>query len=309
MIAPLSETVEATFERLIPSMPDTAPLPRHFRVLMTGVTSIHGWPLFQRLTMLLPQNNLIGVRPPKMRVPAGDNCFAHCVTDHVPLTRIRDEFQPTHVIHAAGICDLDVCEERPQWAEAINTGGSRVVAELFGDSAHILFVSTDLVFSGNTPPPQGYAEYHAPDPISVVGRTFLAGEQALSGCPRRCIVRLGLPIGGSVTGGKGAVDWIDSRLRNGRPVTLFHDEYRSCITCTEIANVLPLLMRTEATGLFHFGGPDAVSLHEIGRRVLAAGGYPGHLLKGISRFEEKDGPPRVGNIALNSQRLRLLMTY
>jgi dTDP-4-dehydrorhamnose reductase len=283
--------------------------PRSFdgRILMTGITSIHGWPLWRALVERMPADRLFGIRPPKMSVPRGVNVASACVTDATMLSRIRAEFRPTHVIHAAGICDLDVCEERPAWAAAINTHGTRLIAQTFGDSAYLLYVSTDLVFSGNTPPPGGYAEHHAPDPVSVVGRTFAAAEACLTGRRHSCIVRLGLPLGRSVTGDKGAIDWIASRLSRSRPVTLFHDEYRSCIDCDRISTILLRLLQANVEGLFHCGGPEPVSLYEVGRRVLKTGGYAEGLLKGISRFEERNGPPRVGNIALNSAKLQALL--
>jgi len=138
------------------------------------------------------------------------------------------------VIHCAGVCDLDVCEDRPQWAYSINVLGTKAVADVFGENASIIYLSTDLVFSENNPPLKGYSELDTPDPLSVAGRTFLAAEQHIKKNNNFCIIRLGLPLGDSVNGEKGAIDWIESRFKRRLAVTLFHDEYRSCITCEEI---------------------------------------------------------------------------
>jgi dTDP-4-dehydrorhamnose reductase len=281
----------------------TPVIPNTWRILMTGVTSIHGWPIFRALQRLLPSEQLLAIRSPKMQVPAGSNILPLCITDRVSLSKIRAEFRPTHVIHAAGVCDLDVCEERPAWARALNHEGTAHIADLFGNQTYILFLSTDLVFSGNLPPPGGYTEAVEPDPINVAGQTFYDAEAEIKQTKPHCIVRLGLPIGESVTSDKGAVDFVEGRFKRGLFMTLFHDEFRSCITCNEIAEILVRLLAAEPEGLFHCGGAEPVSLHGIGQAILRRGGYPEHLLKRLSRFEEVNGPPRIGNVALNSSRL------
>jgi dTDP-4-dehydrorhamnose reductase len=277
------------------------------KVLFTGTTSIHGWPLFQRLQHLLPPDRLIGIRPPKMLVPEGENIQSLCVSDEAGLRTILERFAPTHVIHCAGVCDLDVCEERPAWAHTINTLGTEVVAKVFSKDSYILYMSTDLVFSGNAPPATGYRENDPLDPVSVAGKTFAAAEEALKPCPNLCIVRLGLPIGESITAGKGAVDFIENRFRRNLRMTLFYDEIRSCISCEAIADVTLRLLIGEVTGLFHCGGDRPRSLYDVGKSIIDNGGYSPDLLKAISRFEEKDGPPRIGNVALNSQKIKALL--
>ena len=282
-------------------------LPDSWRVLVTGVTSIHGWPIFQELQRRLPPQRLLGVRPPNTDLPAQDNVLSFCITDQERLERIKADFQPTHVIHCAGVCDLDVCEERPAWAHALNVDGTRVMAEVFGQDRFVLYMSTDLVFSGNQPPPGGYTEAHVPDPISVAGRTFAQAERQIERCRHHCIVRLGLPLGDSINGEKGAIDWIESRLRRNLPVTLFYDEFRSCVTCEEIGGMALHVLARELRGLYHFGGDRPWSLHEIGQYVLQRGPYAPHLLKGLLRHQEENGPPRIGDASLNSSKLRTVL--
>lgn len=270
---------------------------------MTGVTSIHGWPVICRLQQFFPPSRLMGIRSPKMRVPQGENIVPLCITDREGLKKIRDEFRPTHVIHAAGVCDLDVCEQRPAWAKAMNHEGSTIITDLFHEQSYLLFLSTDLVFSGSEPPADGYTEEAEPDPVSVAGKTFLDAEKEVERARRYCILRLGLPIGASVTGDKGAIDFVEGRFKRGLFMSLFHDEYRSCITCEEIAEIVIRVLAAEPEGVFHCGGREPVSLHGVGEAILRKGGYPPHLLKRLSRYEEINGPPRIGNVALNSTKL------
>ncbi len=234
------------------------------RILITGVTSIHGWPIYKKLKAILPPGRLFGIRPPQMTVPDDDNVTSVCMTDADALSAINDSFRPTHVLHAAGVCDLDICEDRPRYA-------------------------------------------HDPDPVSVVGRTYVLAEKEIRRAPRWCLVRVGLPMGESIRGEKGAVDFIKGRLKRGLPMSLFHDEWRSCIDCDELADVVLELLHKEAQGLFHLGGPHAISLYEIGRRILEKGNYKKEALKKWSRHDDVDGPPRIGNVHLNSARVEALM--
>jgi dTDP-4-dehydrorhamnose reductase len=284
-----------------------SPVPSSSRTLITGVTSIHGWPVYKKLKSLFPQNRLFCIRPPQMKIPRDDNVTSVCMTDARALAEIRDSFRPTHVLHAAGVCDLDICEERPKYAHDINVLGTKNIVDIFSPDCYLMYLSADLVFSGHTPPENGYSEQDDPDPVSVVGTTYLLAEREIRRAQRHCIVRLGLPMGDSIQGKKGAVDFIEARLKRGLPMSLFHDEFRSCINCDELADIVVELFFKEAQGLFHLGGPQAISLYEIGKRILEKGKYKKEALKKWSRHDDVNGPPRIGNVHLNSAKIKALI--
>jgi dTDP-4-dehydrorhamnose reductase len=281
---------------------DPLTLNKQSRILITGVTSIHGWPIYNKLKSLVPQNRLFGIRPPQMKIPRDSNVTSICMTDASSLAEIRESFRPTHVLHAAGVCDLDICEERPQYAHDINVNGAKNIVDVFSPDCYIMYLSADLVFSGHVPPPNGYTEEDDPDPVSVVGTTYMLAENEIRRAPRCCIMRLGLPMGDSIQGEKGAVDFIEGRLRRGLPMSLFHDEYRSCLGCDELADIVVELFFKEVPGMFHCGGPQAVSLYDIGKRILEKGNYKKEALKKWSRHDDVNGPPRIGNVHLNSTK-------
>lgn len=277
------------------------------RILVTGITSIHGWPIWGALSEVCGSNQLFGIRPPQTKAPVAENVVSMCITDRDQLKAIRQQFQPTCLVHCAGVCDLDLCEERPEWAYDLNVNGTKAVTEVFAPTCKIVYMSTDLVFSGEQSPEDGYAEDHSPDPISVAGKTYHQAEQVLQELDDACIVRLGLPLGDSITGDKGAIDWIKSRLTKNRPVTLFYDELRSCVWCEQIAEMIHPLLSLEFQGLYHFGGNRPWTLHEIGEYVRDKYNVAPHLLKGIYRHEETDGPPRIGDVSMNCTKLKTIL--
>jgi dTDP-4-dehydrorhamnose reductase len=79
--------------------------------------------------------------------------------------------RPDLVLHAAAWTDVDGAEADPDGAERVNVDGTRNVVAL---GAPVVYFSTDYVFDGHKGGP--YVESDEPNPLSVYGRTKLAGE-------------------------------------------------------------------------------------------------------------------------------------
>ena len=75
------------------------------------------------------------------------------------------------------------------------------------------------------------------------------------------------------------------------------------VTCDDIGRMTVQAMMRDLRGLYHFGDLTW-SLYEIGEYVLERGNYPAHLLMGMLRHDEKNGPPRVGDVSLNYDKLK-----
>lgn len=277
------------------------------KILLTGSTSIHGWPILRQLRQRFSPTSVCAICPPDTVLPRGENLLPVCLTDADTLREIRDTVMPTHIIHAGGVCDLDACEEEPVRARILNVLTAKVIADVFGETCHCMYLSADLVFSGNNPPAHGYTEENQPDPISVVGTTFLEAEAFFRRLPRWCIIRLGLPMGASIDGHKGGLDFIEGRLSRNLPMSLFDDEFRSCIYCAELAQSVVDMLGRSADGLYHLGGARAISLYEIGDAILKRGGYAQSCLKRWSRNDDIHGPPRIGNVHLDSRKIEALL--
>ena len=67
-----------------------------------------------------------------------------------------------------------------------------------------------------------------------------------------------------------------------------------------IVAMLPLNLR----GTYHFGGNRPWTLHEIGEYVRDKYNCSKHLLKGIHRHEEVDGPPRISDVSMNCTKFK-----
>ena len=102
------------------------------------------------------------------------------VTDAAALRAVFERERPAVVINAAAYTAVDAAEANAPAAELINAHGAELVAaaaERIG--ARIIHLSTDFVFDGERGTP--YRPDDEPRPLSVYGRTKLAGEREVLG--------------------------------------------------------------------------------------------------------------------------------
>ena len=78
------------------------------------------------------------------------------------------------IINCAAYTAVDRAEDDEKNADLVNRHGAGLLARY---GRRIIHISTDYVFDGKSPRP--YIESDAPNPISVYGRTKLAGEKAV----------------------------------------------------------------------------------------------------------------------------------
>jgi nucleoside-diphosphate-sugar epimerase len=150
----------------------------------------------------------------------------------------------------------------------------------------------------------GYIESDPTDPVTVYGKTMVAAEQLLADwMPEACILRISLPMGVSFNGHAGAIDWIQSRFRKNRPATLYFDEIRTPAYTDCLNRLYERVLASDVAGLYHAGGPRALSLYQIAQIVNRVGGYDPALLMGCPRKQAGPIPPRAGNVTMNSQAL------
>ena len=87
--------------------------------------------------------------------------------------------RPALIINAAAHTAVDQAESEPELAFAINATAPGILAEAAAElGAPLIHYSTDYVFDGNKAAP--YHEDDIPNPLSVYGRSKLAGEQAIT---------------------------------------------------------------------------------------------------------------------------------
>jgi dTDP-4-dehydrorhamnose reductase len=133
--------------------------------------------------VLLGANGQLGT---ELRALLENTCDLHPLTrsdadlsQPETLRPILRDLQPDIIVNAAAYTAVDKAESEPDLAALINTRAPEVLAdESARCGALLVHYSTDYVFDGAKPTP--WLEDDATAPLSVYGRTKLAGEQAIA---------------------------------------------------------------------------------------------------------------------------------
>jgi dTDP-4-dehydrorhamnose reductase len=211
---------------------------------------------------------------------------------------------PTAVIHAGAMTAVSQCLRNPDQAHQVNTQGSNLLAELATEArARLLFLSTDLVFDGE----KGfYSEQDPTAPLSLYGRTKAAAEKAVLAVPRGIVLRVSLLFGPSIVGRPYFFDEQVAALRQGRPLTLFHDEWRTPLSLAVAARTLLTILRSDIVGVLHLGGPERMSRLEMGQRLAAYLGADPSVIVAAPRSSVPAPEPRPRDTSLDCSRWRQL---
>jgi dTDP-4-dehydrorhamnose reductase len=275
-------------------------------LLITGISGVAGSNAFAYFRRRYP-GRVFGTRPRQTWRLAGEGVVALDLEDRDGLRRLFDAHHFGAVLNCTGNCALKSCELDPTLARRSNVASAANIAEAArAAGARLVHLSSDLVFSGSGA--GGYREADPTDPVTVYGRTMAEGETLIAGAhPDSAILRISLPMGPSFNGHAGAIDWIQSRFRAGRPATLYFDEVRSCTYCDDLNRVFEHFLAGDAAGLYHLGGPRPITLYQIAQVVSRVGGYDPRLLRGCPRHEAGPIPPRAGDVSMDSARLHALL--
>jgi dTDP-4-dehydrorhamnose reductase len=143
--------------------------PTSDRILLTGATGQVGGELLQPLASLGEV-----VAPSHEQVDLAD-----VANDFCSLREIIRSVRPRWIVNPAAYTTVDKAESEPELAYAINRDAVRAIgeeAERIG--AAVIHFSTDYVFDGTGT--VAYVETDATGPMSVYGKSKLAGELALA---------------------------------------------------------------------------------------------------------------------------------
>jgi dTDP-4-dehydrorhamnose reductase len=218
------------------------------------------------------------------------------LTDAAAVRSAWEQARPDVVIHAAAISGVQDCFRQPQRARQVNTLASAHLADLAGvDQRHLVYVSTDMVFDGET---GNYVEDDEASPLSHYGRTKLDGESEVLAHSNVAVARVSLLYGPSLSGRPTFFDQQCATLREGRPLTLFNDEWRTPLDLLTAARGLLELAASSYCGRLHLAGSQRFSRWEMGRRLAAALGINDQSLVAGSRCDAPASEPRPRDLSL-----------
>ncbi|WED68348.2 dTDP-4-dehydrorhamnose reductase [Pectobacterium colocasium] len=188
------------------------------------------------------------------------------ITDLERIEELVKNFQPDAIVNAAAYTAVDKAESEPVLAENINVTGPENLAIVANKQGiRLVHVSTDYVFDGNATEP--YHEDSATNPLSVYGKTKLAGEQAVTqAAPEAIIVRTAWVF--SEYGNNFVKTML--RLAKERDTLSIVSDQRGCPTYAgDLAQaIISLLEKSAAGGIYHYCGDREVSWYEFAKFIF-----------------------------------------
>lgn len=190
------------------------------------------------------------------------------VTSASDVSRRVSAERPDLVLNLAAITDLRRCEADPDLAHRVHVLGVRhlrVACDSVG--AHLCHISSDYVFgNGHTSP---IAEGETTDPLSVYGRTKLAGELELG--PNATLVRTAWLVGRH--GPNVVLNVLRQAADPQRPLVYVDDQCGSPTASSDLARMLLMLAGDRVSGMFHITNAGSASWYEIAVHALEVAGY------------------------------------
>ena len=176
--------------------------------------------------------------------------------DHVH--QLLMEIRPSVVIHTA-------CSNQNQGnLDSIIPAARNLTQAAFKTNTRLIHVSTDLVFDGRHAP---YSETARPSPLSEYGQAKAQAEAIVMTHGKNALI-----VRPSLIYGVDPIDhqtrWLLQGIQDNQPVRLFTDEWRSPIWVNTLSQALLELAESDATGVLHLGGPQALNRWEFGQAML-----------------------------------------
>lgn len=182
------------------------------------------------------------------------------------LERLVDSVEPACVFNTVAYTQVDAAEDDEDTATLLN----RTVPAMLGRimktrPVYLMHYSTDFVFSGKKR--DAYVPGDETDPLSVYGRTKLAGEEALLAAElKRCaIVRTAWLYG---PGKRNFVSTILSRCQRGKDLNIVDDQTGSPTYSLDLATYSLKLCEAGGSGIFHIVNSGRASWCELAQEAI-----------------------------------------
>jgi dTDP-4-dehydrorhamnose reductase len=191
------------------------------------------------------------------------------------VAALLQSFAPEVVLNAAAFTGVDAAESAPEAAARANALGPGLLAAACGRAgAWLVHVSSDYVFDGAQARP--YDPQAHPNPLSVYGRTKLAGELAVAGelAGRSTVVRASWLYGA----GGGFPARMLALMRSRPQLSIVSDQVGVPTHATGLAEVLWALATRRAPGLMHWCDSGVASWYDFAVAIAEEG-----LRKGLLR--------------------------
>lgn len=187
------------------------------------------------------------------------------VTDLAQVTSFCDIDYPDVIIHCAASSNYGSDNNDIETTYKVNTLGARNAAIAARRvNAKLIYLSTDDVFDGLEGHPLN--EFDFPKPVSVYGKSKLAGEQFVRElCPKHLIVRSSWIYGHTENN---FAHTVIEKAKSNKKVEVAVNELSSPTSAKALADFIIKLIDTTEYGIYHASCEGVCSRYEFAKEVL-----------------------------------------
>ncbi len=212
--------------------------------------------------------------------------------------------RPDVIINCAGTGGVEYCQQHSDLAYKVNAIGARNLS-VAARSVHgkMVQLSTDDIFDGKAT--ESYNEFSVPAPVSVYGKSKLAGEEFVKTiAPRYLIIRSSWVYGN----GENFVTWLLQEAEKSETIEISADQFGSPTSAKELARAIYRLLMEDAYGLYHVVCQGVCSRREFAERILSLAGKTNAVIPVSGDGKKGDGRPAyavLDNLMLRLEEMEL----
>lgn len=209
------------------------------------------------------------------------------------------------IIHCGALSSPMACHHNPHEAQRSNAESARTMASLASlTGAHLVYVSTDLIFEGAEEVHIPLTEDAPPSPLSVYARSKYDGEiHTLALGSRGAVVRVPLLLGRSPSSSGGSLSWMIETLTRGDKLLSFSDEFRTPLSVDDAVTLLTQASKLRLSGVWHASAGERLSRYQLALLVAEIWGKSPTLVVPSNRGDMQSPVPRPRDVSLANAAL------
>lgn len=215
------------------------------------------------------------------------------------------KLEPDAVLIAGAFTSVDESEDRPEYVMAVNASGPGAVARAAASiGAHVVFLSTDVIFDGADGP---YDEDAVPNPLGVYGRSKAEGERLVAAsAPSYCIVRTS-GVYSYEPGGNNFLMQVLHRFWRSEIIPAYYDQFWSPTYANALAGAVVEIAERRIQGILNVAGPQLLNRVEFCRAVARRFHFREDLIRPVTCAQVPQKAKRPLRAGLKVDRARDLL--
>ena len=196
-----------------------------------------------------------------------------------------NKHHPDCIIHTAAMTNVDECELNPEQCHLNNiTATSNIVEACKNYNPHLIYISTDFVFDGESGP---YTEEDVPNPLSIYAKSKLEAEKIISESGHSFSILRTMIVYGITDDVQRSniILWTKNSLEQGKDIRVINDQFRGPTLAEDLAIACYEAATRRATGIYHVSGREVISIIDIAYKVADYFGLDKKYIHPVSTAE------------------------